>query len=108
MELQEFAKENIDCKEITFMDNQDSAELIGTHIFQILDDQCKIPNSTDQKFAAQVHFFINSPYIHTYIHTFTYTYTCAYIVHTKIFTQLYIHTHTYIHTYTSIHTYIHT
>ena len=74
MELLECQRENIDCKGINFMDNQDSVDLIGIHIFQILDDQCRLPNASDQKFAAQVintyYYILRSTSVHTYIHTY--------------------------------------
>lgn len=53
--MQEYAKEQINFESIEFVDNQDSLDLIGTQLFTILDDQCKIPNASDKRFAAQIY-----------------------------------------------------
>ncbi len=54
MELIEYKKEGI-ALNITFDNNQESLDLIGVHIFKILDDQCKLPNPTDERFASQLY-----------------------------------------------------
>jgi len=62
MELLECQREKIEFSGINFIDNQESLDLIGTNLFQILDDQCKLPNASDKRFAAQIYKdLINKP-----------------------------------------------
>ena len=53
-ELIEYSKEGIKFN-VSFNNNQESLDLIGIHIFKILDDQCKLPNSSDERFASQLY-----------------------------------------------------
>jgi myosin-5 len=53
-EIMEYQKEKIHF-DTNYIDNQDCLDLIGTRIFTILDDQCRIPDATDKRFAAQLY-----------------------------------------------------
>jgi serine/threonine protein kinase/ankyrin repeat protein len=58
MEQQEYEKEGIMWKFIAFPDNQDVLDLIDmkhTGIFALLDEQCILPRSTDQKFTRYLY-----------------------------------------------------
>ena len=52
-EIAEYKREKIQFS-MTFNDNQDCLDLISLRLFKILDDQCRIPNATDTRFASQV------------------------------------------------------
>eukprot|EP00980_Cylindrotheca_fusiformis_P004324 scaffold921_cov126-Cylindrotheca_fusiformis.AAC.3 len=58
LEQQEYEKEGIMWKFIAFPDNQDVLDLIDmkhTGIFALLDEQCILPRSTDQKFTRYLY-----------------------------------------------------
>lgn len=58
MEQQEYEKEGIMWKFIAFPDNQDVLDLIDmkhTGIFALLDEQCILPKSSDQKFTRYLY-----------------------------------------------------
>ena len=58
LEQQEYEKEGIMWKFITFPDNQDVLDLIDakhTGILALLDEQCILPKSTDQKFTRYLY-----------------------------------------------------
>jgi serine/threonine protein kinase/ankyrin repeat protein len=58
LEQQEYEKEGIMWKFIEFPDNQDVLDLIDmkhTGIFALLDEQCILPRSTDQKFTRYLY-----------------------------------------------------
>ena len=83
---------------IEFPDNQDSLDLIGNHIhtyihtcekmigyvtyvyvcmyvgvgiFKVLDDQCRIPNPSDKRFASQMYKeYGKQMYVCMYVYTF--------------------------------------
>eukprot|EP00934_Nitzschia_sp_Nitz4_P002613 Nitzschia sp. Nitz4//scaffold49_size126201//105987//112119//NITZ4_003659-RA/size126201-augustus-gene-0.4-mRNA-1//1//CDS//3329553200//2603//frame0 len=58
LEQQEYEKEGIMWKFITFPDNQDVLDLIDmkhTGIMALLDEQCILPRSTDQKFTRYLY-----------------------------------------------------
>lgn len=55
MELLQCEMEQISVAHIEFPDNQDSLDLIGVGIFKVLDDQCRIPNPSDKRFASQMY-----------------------------------------------------
>eukprot|EP00597_Dinobryon_sp_UTEXLB2267_P012831 CAMPEP_0170128744 /NCGR_PEP_ID=MMETSP0020_2-20130122/21374_1 /TAXON_ID=98059 /ORGANISM="Dinobryon sp., Strain UTEXLB2267" /LENGTH=247 /DNA_ID=CAMNT_0010362765 /DNA_START=19 /DNA_END=761 /DNA_ORIENTATION=+ len=59
LELLEYKKEGIDFN-VAFTNNQESLDLIGVHIFKILDDQCKLPNATDERFSSQLYKELSS------------------------------------------------
>jgi hypothetical protein len=54
-QLQEYATEQIVYENVLFVDNQDTLELISNGIFKVLDDQCKLPNPTDQKLMGSLY-----------------------------------------------------
>lgn len=61
LELSEYKREGIRFN-IAYTSNQESLDLIGIHIFKILDDQCKLPNATDERFSSQLYKdLINKP-----------------------------------------------
>lgn len=55
LEIEEYTLEGISFESITFPDNQESLSLIADGVFKILDDQCRIPNPTDKRFAAALY-----------------------------------------------------
>jgi myosin-5 len=55
LELLEYKREGIPFEDIEFPDNQESLDLITSGVFTILDDQCRIPNPTDKRFASQLY-----------------------------------------------------
>jgi hypothetical protein len=55
LELLEYKREGIPFEDIEFPDNQESLDLITTGVFTILDDQCRIPNPTDKRYASQLY-----------------------------------------------------
>ena len=55
LELLEYKREGIPFENIEFPDNQESLDLITTGLFTILDDQCRIPNATDKRYASQLY-----------------------------------------------------
>jgi myosin-5 len=54
-QLEEYATEQIIYENVLFVDNQDTLELISNGIFKVLDDQCKLPNPTDQKLMGSLY-----------------------------------------------------
>ncbi|RYG69087.1 hypothetical protein EON64_03605, partial [archaeon] len=55
LESELYSQEGIDFQRFDFPDNQENLVLIGNGIFKILDDQCKLPNPTDKRLAAQLY-----------------------------------------------------
>eukprot|EP00601_Ochromonadales_sp_CCMP2298_P027339 CAMPEP_0173295616 /NCGR_PEP_ID=MMETSP1143-20121109/14521_1 /TAXON_ID=483371 /ORGANISM="non described non described, Strain CCMP2298" /LENGTH=1642 /DNA_ID=CAMNT_0014235411 /DNA_START=95 /DNA_END=5024 /DNA_ORIENTATION=+ len=60
LELLEYKREGIPFEDIAFPDNQESLDLISIGVFKILDDQCRIPNATDKRFASQLYKDLDS------------------------------------------------
>lgn len=55
LEMQEYQLEGISFESIGFTDNQESIDCISAGIFKVLDDQCRIPNPSDKRFASQIY-----------------------------------------------------
>ena len=55
LEIAEYTQEGISFEDITFPDNQESLDLISLGVFKTLDDQCRIPNPSDKRFAAAIY-----------------------------------------------------
>jgi myosin-5 len=58
MEQEEYSRENIQWSFIEFPDNQDCLDLVEHRtngIFAILDDECRLPKGSDDKFAARLY-----------------------------------------------------
>ena len=58
MEQQEYQREKIEWSFIEFPDNQDCLDLIEhkkSGILAMLDDECKLPGASDDKFASRLH-----------------------------------------------------
>ena len=55
LEQAEYRKEQINWKDITFPDNQETLDLIECSIFNILNDTCMVPKGNDSTFANRVY-----------------------------------------------------
>lgn len=49
-ETEVYEQEGMKIEQFQFLDNQDNIDLIVAGIFKILDDQCRLPSPTDQRF----------------------------------------------------------
>ncbi|RYH20492.1 hypothetical protein EON65_23285 [archaeon] len=55
LEIALYEKESIKYDKMEFVDNKENLEFISSGVFKVLDDQCKLPNPTDKRFAAQLY-----------------------------------------------------